>query len=541
MYKSYYFLNRYIIELRQKLINHKVKEIFSQEKDKLIFHLYGDKEIYLEISVNPGDPFINVKDKFNRARKNTVNFFSQLIGSVIKNVLIASDDRIVLISTNQGEIYFAIRGQFTNIFFISDKIIEPFKKEEAEQLNKFLEEFSEKKYLCSFNSIKEEELRGKTLEEIRKEFPFTGKDIVNEVKLRLDNNEETDKSLYEVLNVIEHEKPVLYTDLTSGNIQIGFDKLKIFAGMEKEYFNDLITAFNSYLSKKYYVNSQLSKQKIIQSFLDKELKKVINKLNNLQSVIIKGSNETDLNKFANLLLININEIKVGADSIELNDIYEKKNKITIPLDPRLSPNQNVKKYFDKARDSRINYEKAIKLKSEAQKYFDKLKLVEKKLLNAQSLNDLETIMDELKLKTEKTEKTKDDFTSKFKHYIIEKKYNVYVGKDSANNDLLTTKFAKQNDFWFHARSVSGSHVVLRVENVKEAVPKSILKKTASLAAYHSKAKTAGVVPVSYTLKKYVIKRKGMPIGQVSLTKEDVLLVKPEIPSGCEYQSTDQIN
>jgi len=541
MYKSYYFLNRYIIELRQKLINHKVKEIFSQEKDKLIFHLYGDKEIYLEISVNPGDPFINVKDKFNRARKNTVNFFPQLIGSVIKNVLIASDDRIVLISTNQGEIYFAIRGQFTNIFFISDKIIEPFKKEEAEQLNKFLEEFSEKKYLCSFNSINEEELRGKTLEEIRKEFPFIGKDIVNEVKLRLDNDEETDKSLYEVLNVIEHEKPVLYTDLTSGNIQIGFDKLKIFAGMEKEYFNDLITAFNSYLSKKYYVNSQLSKQKIIQSFLDKELKKVINKLNNLQSVIIKGSNETELNKFANLLLININKIKVGADSIELNDIYEKKNKITIPLDPRLSPNQNVKKYFDKARDSRINYEKAIKLKSEAQKYFDKLKLVEKKLLNAQSLNDLETIMDELKLKTEKIEKTKDDFTSKFKHYIIEKKYNVYVGKDSANNDLLTTKFAKQNDFWFHARSVSGSHVVLRVENVKEAVPKSILKKTASLAAYHSKAKTAGVVPVSYTLKKYVIKRKGMPIGQVSLTKENVLLVKPEIPSGCEYQSTDQIN
>ena len=292
MYKSYYFLNRYVIELGQKLINHKVKEIFSQEKDKLIFHLYGDKEIYLEISVNPGDPFINVKDKFNRARKNTVNFFPQLIGSVIKNVLIASDDRIVLISTNQGEIYFAIRGQFTNIFFISDKIIEPFKKEEAEQLNKFLEEFSEKEYLYSFNSIKEEELRGKTLEEIRKEFPFIGKDIVNEVKLRLDNNEETDKSLYEVLNVIEHEKPVLYTDLTSGNIQIGFDKLKIFAGMEKEYFNDLITAFNSYLSKKYYVNSQLSKQKIIQSFLDKELKKVINKLNNLQSVIIKGSNET---------------------------------------------------------------------------------------------------------------------------------------------------------------------------------------------------------------------------------------------------------
>ena len=128
----------------------------------------------------------------------------------------------------------------------------------------------------------------------------------------------------------------------------------------------------------------------------------------------------------------------------------------------------------------------------------------------------------------------DEVEIKFKHYLIEKKYHVFVGKDSVNNDLLTIRFAKQNDFWFHARSVSGSHVVLRIENTKEVVPKNILKKAASLAAYHSKAKTAGVVPVSYTFKKYVIKRKGQPTGQVSLLRENVLLVKPEIPVDTEY-------
>ncbi|MDP2363753.1 MAG: NFACT RNA binding domain-containing protein, partial [Ignavibacteria bacterium] len=85
-----------------------------------------------------------------------------------------------------------------------------------------------------------------------------------------------------------------------------------------------------------------------------------------------------------------------------------------------------------------------------------------------------------------------------------------------------------------ARSVSGSHLVLRVENTKEGIPKDVIKKAASLAAYHSKAKTAGVVPVAYTFKKYVVKRKGMPVGQVSLLKEEVLLVKPEIPESCEY-------
>jgi predicted ribosome quality control (RQC) complex YloA/Tae2 family protein len=61
-----------------------------------------------------------------------------------------------------------------------------------------------------------------------------------------------------------------------------------------------------------------------------------------------------------------------------------------------------------------------------------------------------------------------------------------------------------------------------------------LKAAASLAAYHSKAKTSGMAPVSYTQKKYVTKKKGMDPGKVALLKEAVLIVKPEIPEGCEY-------
>jgi predicted ribosome quality control (RQC) complex YloA/Tae2 family protein len=123
----------------------------------------------------------------------------------------------------------------------------------------------------------------------------------------------------------------------------------------------------------------------------------------------------------------------------------------------------------------------------------------------------------------------------FKHYIIDNKYNLYVGKDSKNNDLLTVKFAKQNDYWFHARGVPGSHAVLRTDNSKEAIPKSVLKKAASVAAFHSKAKTSKLAPVSFTFKKYVVKRKGMDAGQVAMLKEDVIMAVPEIPQGCEYQ------
>ena len=123
--------------------------------------------------------------------------------------------------------------------------------------------------------------------------------------------------------------------------------------------------------------------------------------------------------------------------------------------------------------------------------------------------------------------------SSFRHFLVGGRYHIFVGKDSKNNDLLTTQFAKQNDFWFHARSVSGSHVVLRVENTKEVIPKNILQKAASVAAYYSKAKTSKLVPVTYTLKKYVSKNSRHEPGQVTVTKETVLLVKPEIPKDCE--------
>lgn len=534
MFRSYYYLNRYSLELRQQLINRYIFAIFSQDKEKLIIHLNKEPDLYLEMSVNPSEPFINLRDRFSRAKKNTMDFFPQLIGAVITDVLIASDDRIILISTNKGNLYFAIRGQFTNVFYFSEKILESFKREDEENLTRFNTEFFGKNYLDHFNSIDKNLVEGKSIEEIRKEFPFVGREIENEVKLRSDLEKNNAESFIEVLEIIKDEKPVIYIDEFSGMQHISFDKLKIFSGFKKEYFNSLIPAFNSFLSKKYFLEEKLSKHKKIKTFLDKELKRITNKLSNLQMVIEKGSNENDLNKIANLLLINLNLIKPGMTKVDIVDIYESGNMIAVKLDQKLTPNQNAKKYFDKARDDRINFEKSVKLKIEAQNYFEKLKAIESKMNIAQSLNDLDLIMDELKLKNLKRETSKDEISSKFKHYIIGKKYHVYVGKDSTNNDLLTTKFAKQNDFWFHARSVSGSHVVLRVENVKEAVPKSILKKVASLAAYHSKAKTSGLASVSYTFKKYVIKRKGMPVGQVSLTKEEVLLVKPEIPSDCEF-------
>ncbi|MEK6571387.1 MAG: NFACT RNA binding domain-containing protein, partial [Bacteroidota bacterium] len=110
-------------------------------------------------------------------------------------------------------------------------------------------------------------------------------------------------------------------------------------------------------------------------------------------------------------------------------------------------------------------------------------------------------------------------------------FEVWAGKSSENNDLLTMKYAKPNDLWFHARGGSGSHVVLKVGTGSGNPSKEAIEKAASIAAYYSKMKNATMVPVAYCERKYVRKSKGAPAGTVSLQHEKVLFVEPGLPVG----------
>jgi len=531
MYKSYYYLNRLTIELRDLLSGKTIKSVFSQEKDHLIIEV---NDLFIDISVDHGEPYINIKYKFARAKKNTINFFEELIGTEVTDVQIPSCDRIIKITAGVYEIYFAIRGKYTNVFIISKVDIQSFKSEDEEYLLRFKEEVSAKSFISKFNFIEDEAIKDKTISEIRKQFLFIGREIENEILCRKQNGKSDYENLKIFLKTLFTDKPAIFLESRSSEPVIAFESMQIFSSLEKIVFENLIDAFNFYLSKKHYSSQLHIKLKIVQSYLEKEMKKLSNRLNTLLILIENGSKESDYNKIANLLLINLNNIKPGVDEVLLDDIYLNENTITVKMDSKLSVQKNAAKYFEKAKDSKLNYEKSMQLYGISKTQFEKIRSYKVQLENINSLDEVNKIMKELKIKDQSSENKPDEISGKFKHYLLEDKYHVFVGKDSQNNDLLTTKFAKQNDFWFHARSVSGSHVILRVENTKEVIPKNILKKAASLAAYHSKAKTASLVPVSYTFKKYVVKRKGMPVGQVSLLKEDVLLVKPEIPVLCNY-------
>ena len=107
---------------------------------------------------------------------------------------------------------------------------------------------------------------------------------------------------------------------------------------------------------------------------------------------------------------------------------------------------------------------------------------------------------------------------------------VLAGKTDVDNDRLSLKVAKPDDRWFHVRGMPGSHVILRAKP-GEKPDRETLKRAAAIAAYHSKARTGGVVGVSSTQARYVTKPQKAKPGIVEIRKETVLKVRPALPQG----------
>lgn len=107
-------------------------------------------------------------------------------------------------------------------------------------------------------------------------------------------------------------------------------------------------------------------------------------------------------------------------------------------------------------------------------------------------------------------------------------WTVLAGKTDSANDRLSLKLAGPNDWWFHVRGMPGSHVLLRVPPGAEP-ERSVLKQAAAIAAYHSKARTGGVVAVSGTRARFVTKPPGAKPGTVAIRRETTFKVRPALP------------
>jgi predicted ribosome quality control (RQC) complex YloA/Tae2 family protein len=106
-------------------------------------------------------------------------------------------------------------------------------------------------------------------------------------------------------------------------------------------------------------------------------------------------------------------------------------------------------------------------------------------------------------------------------------WTLLVGGSAADNDYLSTELAEPGDWWFHVDGVPGAHVLLRARLDHEPA-RETLEQAAAVAAYHSKARNAGMVPVHCTRARYVTKSRGASAGTVEVARGKTLKVRPDV-------------
>jgi hypothetical protein len=102
------------------------------------------------------------------------------------------------------------------------------------------------------------------------------------------------------------------------------------------------------------------------------------------------------------------------------------------------------------------------------------------------------------------------------------------GKSSQANHEILSKAASPHDYWLHAAGGPSAHVILRRDHPGQEVPERSLIEAATLCAIKSWRKDDAKAEVLCALVKDVRKVKGAAIGSVAVDEvERVLLVRPD--------------
>lgn len=318
-------------------------------------------------------------------------------------------------------------------------------------------------------------------------------------------------------------------------------------GEPVEFSSTTLTTYNSSEHKEFESISELLEQyyaqrntltRIRQKSVD--LRKIVSnaiertrKKYDLQMKQLKDTDKRDKYKVYGEL-ITAYGYNVEEDSKQMTALnYYTNEEVTIPLDPTITPIENAKKYFDKYSKLKRTYEALTKFTEETKEELEHLESISAALDIALQEEDLIQLKEELmeygymKRKfVSKKDAKKQKSASKPFHYISSDGFHMYVGKNNFQNDELTFKFAVGNDWWFHAKGMAGSHVIVKTNG--EELPDRTFEEAGKLAAYYSKARELSKAEIDYTEKKNVKKPNGGKPGFVVYYTNYSLIIEPDI-------------
>lgn len=325
--------------------------------------------------------------------------------------------------------------------------------------------------------------------------------------------------------------PVIYFE---GNTPKEFSALPLthFQNLEKKEYGSISEVLSTYYATRNALvrirQKSADLRHIVQTALERNRKKY-----ELQSRQLKDTENRDLYKVYGEL-INAYGYQLPEGSKELTALnYYTGEEITIPLDPVKTPQENAQKYFARYNKQKRTYEALTELISETGDEIRYLESVESALDIALYEEDLTQIKEELSQAgyiRRRQQKKKAKILSRPLHYVSSDGYHMYVGKNNLQNEELTFHFASGNDWWFHAKGVPGSHVILKSGG--DEVPDRTFEEAGRLAAYYSKNRGSEKAEIDYIEKKHVKKVNGGRPGFVIYHTNYSLVIDSDI-SGIE--------
>ena len=515
MHNNYYFLRQLSQAIQERVQGMELTSCFSQNKNELILGFTSeDRTFYIKAHLQSDFCCLAFPEDFSRSRKNSVDLFRPITHKKVINTHQYLNERCFSIVLEEGFLLlFKMHGNRSNILlFENGNLVEKFnnnlKNDDSiiiDQLDREIER--SKEILGSHNS------------NYKPLFPTFGKQIQHYIEQRGYSSLPL-QDQWELLTSVEKQ-------LLNGQYYIVEDKEKsIFSllpfGNVTDEFSDPILAINTFFQRYIQRSSLMKEKREALSFLENKTSRTRSYIKKSKIKLESLKNNSNYSQWADIIMANLHQIPTHANEVSLQDFYNDLKPISIKLKPTLSPQKNAEIYYRKSKNQQIEINK---LQESIDIKVQQLSILESHLQNISEMEDVKSLRNYLK--EHQLTKVKQETKDLPKPYLAFELdgFDIWIGKNAKNNDVLTQKLSFKEDLWLHAKDVSGSHVLIK-HKAGRVFPKHVIEYAAQLAAYYSKRKTDSLCPVIYTPKKFVRKLKGAPAGAVIVDKEQVILVTP---------------
>ena len=313
-------------------------------------------------------------------------------------------------------------------------------------------------------------------------------------------------SFNEIVNEIKSKQYFFATYLDRMSNKHEYCAIKLTSGfnMIKSYESPSTLLYEFY-KEKAIRNRIHQKSSDLRQIANISLERSVKKLS-VQEKQLKSTESMDKYKiYGELLQAFGYGIDESQKSITVKNYYDNNNELTIPLKEGLSPQENANEYFKRYNKLKRTKENVTTLIEETKNEIAQLESIINSLEISESEDDLSQIraeMSERRLINKHISKN-DKIKSKPLHFVSSDGFDIFVGKNNYQNEEVTFKIADSDDWWFHAKNIAGSHVI--VKSGKQELPDRTFEEAGALAAHFSSGKNNEKVEIDYVKRREIRK------------------------------------